>query len=45
MLRIIVGYGRAFENRVAIIYFLGIAPGRYPAFLPVFISNGVMRCV
>lgn len=24
----------AFENRVPIIYFLGIAPGRYQAFLP-----------
>jgi putative restriction endonuclease len=29
----------AFENRVPIIYFLGIAPGRYQAFLPVFISG------
>ena len=29
----------AFENRVPIIYFLGIAPGRYQAILPVFISG------
>lgn len=28
----------AFENQVPIIYFLGIAPGRYEAILPVFIS-------
>lgn len=28
----------AFENQVPIIYFLGIAPGRYQAVLPVFIS-------
>jgi putative restriction endonuclease len=28
----------AFENRIPIIYFLGIAPGRYQAFLPAFIS-------
>jgi len=30
---------RAFENRIPIIYFLGIAPGRYQAMLPVFISG------
>src|ERR1700676_44435 len=29
----------AFENRVPIIYFLGVAPGRYQAFLPVFITG------
>jgi putative restriction endonuclease len=29
----------AFENRVPIIYFLGIAPGRYQAMLPTFISG------
>ena len=29
----------AFENRVPIIYFLGIAPGRYQAILPAFISG------
>jgi putative restriction endonuclease len=29
----------AFENRVPVIYFLGIAPGRYQAILPVFISG------
>ncbi len=29
----------AFENRVPIIYFLGIAPGRYQAMLPAFISG------
>jgi putative restriction endonuclease len=29
----------AFENRVPIIYFLGIAPGRYQATLPAFISG------
>ena len=28
----------AFENRIPIIYFLGIAPGRYQAMLPAFIS-------
>jgi putative restriction endonuclease len=29
----------AFENQVPIIYFLGIAPGRYQAILPTFISG------
>jgi putative restriction endonuclease len=29
----------AFENQVPIIYFLGIAPGRYQAMLPAFISG------
>jgi putative restriction endonuclease len=29
----------AFENRIPIIYFLGIAPGRYEAILPTFISG------
>ncbi len=29
----------AFVNRVPVIYFLGIAPGRYLAILPVFISG------
>lgn len=29
----------AFENRVPIIYFLGIAPGKYQAMLPAFISG------
>jgi putative restriction endonuclease len=29
----------AFESRVPIIYFLGIAPGRYQAILPAFISD------
>ena len=29
----------AFENRVPVIYFLGIAPGRYQATLPTFISG------
>jgi putative restriction endonuclease len=29
----------AFEHRVPIIYFLGIAPGRYQAMLPAFISG------
>jgi putative restriction endonuclease len=29
----------AFENRVPIIYFLGIAPGRYQAILPAFIGG------
>ena len=29
----------AFENQIAVIYFLGIAPGRYQAMLPVFISG------
>jgi putative restriction endonuclease len=35
----------AFENQVPVIYFLGIAPGRYQAALPTFItewdSNGL----
>ncbi|HEX6043166.1 MAG TPA: HNH endonuclease [Pyrinomonadaceae bacterium] len=30
---------RGFRNRIPIIYFLGIAPGRYQAILPVFISG------
>lgn len=29
----------AYENRVPIIYFLGVAPRRYQAHLPVYISN------
>jgi len=29
----------AFENRVPIVYFLGVAPGRYKAVLPAFISG------
>jgi putative restriction endonuclease len=29
----------AYENRVPIIYFLGIAPGRYQAFVPTFVSG------
>jgi len=29
----------AFENRIPIIYFLGIAPGHYQAMLPAFISG------
>src|SRR5271155_831513 len=29
----------AFENRVPVIYFLGIAPGRYQAVLPAFIGG------
>jgi putative restriction endonuclease len=29
----------AFENRIPIIYFLGVAPGRYQAILPTFISG------
>jgi putative restriction endonuclease len=29
----------AYENRIPIIYFLGIAPGRYQAMLPSFISG------
>jgi putative restriction endonuclease len=29
----------AFENRIPIIYFLGIAPGCYQAVLPAFISG------
>ena len=28
----------AFENKIPVIYFLGIAPGRYQAVLPAFIS-------
>jgi putative restriction endonuclease len=30
---------QAFENRIPIIYFLGIAPGRYQAVVPAFISG------
>ena len=29
----------ASENRIPVIYFLGIAPGRYQAILPTFISR------
>lgn len=29
----------AFENRIPIVYFLGIAPGRYQAVLPTFIAG------
>lgn len=29
----------AFENTIPVIYFLGIAPGRYQAILPVFLSG------
>lgn len=29
----------AFENQIPVIYFLGIAPGRYQALLPTFISG------
>jgi putative restriction endonuclease len=29
----------AFENQIPIVYFLGIAPGRYQAILPAFISG------
>ncbi len=29
----------AFKHRIPVIYFLGIAPGRYQAMLPVFISG------
>ena len=29
----------AFENRIPVIYFLGIAPGRYHAMLPTFITG------
>src|ERR1035437_9496691 len=29
----------AFENQIPIIYFCGIAPGRYQALLPAFISG------
>jgi putative restriction endonuclease len=29
----------AFESGIAVIYFLGIAPGRYQAVLPTFISD------
>lgn len=35
----------AFENRVPIIYFLGIAPGRYHAIHPVFISGWDARAL
>jgi putative restriction endonuclease len=31
----------AFENRVPIIYFLGIAPGRYQAMVPTFVAGGM----
>ena len=29
----------AFENKISVIYFLGIAPGRYQAMLPAFIAG------
>jgi putative restriction endonuclease len=35
----------AFENRVPVIYFLGIAPGRYEAMLPAFISGWDSRAL
>jgi putative restriction endonuclease len=35
----------AFENAVPIIYFLGIAPGRYQAMLPAFISGWDARAL
>jgi len=35
----------AFEHRVPIIYFLGIAPGRYQAMLPAFISGWDARAL
>jgi putative restriction endonuclease len=35
----------AFENRVPIIYFLDIAPGRYQAMLPSFISGWDSRAL
>jgi putative restriction endonuclease len=35
----------AFENRVPVIYFLGIAPGRYQAVLPTFISDWDSRAL
>ena len=34
-----MGLREACENRIPIIYFLGIAPGRYQALLPTFISG------
>ena len=33
----------AFENRIPIIYFLGIAPGRYQAMIPAFFPGGTPR--
>jgi hypothetical protein len=35
----------AFENQVPIIYFLGIAPGRYQAMLPTFIAGWDARAL
>ena len=35
----------AFENRVPIIYFLGIAPGRYQAMLPAFVAGWDARAL
>ncbi len=35
----------AFENRIPIIYFLGIAPGRYEAMLPAFIAGWDSRAL
>ncbi len=29
----------AYENRIPLIYFLGIAPGRYQAFVPVYVAG------
>jgi putative restriction endonuclease len=33
----------AFENQIPIIYFLGIAPGRYKAMLPLSFPVGTPR--
>ena len=35
----------AFENRVPVIYFLGIAPGRYQAMVPAFIAGWDARAL
>ena len=36
----------AYENRIPVVYFLGIAPGRYQAIVPVYVAcrrNGCRR--
>ena len=35
----------AYENRIPVIYFLGIAPGRYQAFVPVYVAGWDARAL
>ena len=34
----------AYENRIPVIYFLGIAPGRYQAIVPVYVPDCNAKC-